>query len=346
MTGHGELELHAGKAVEITPGIHQITNAEHHALRALSNSGMADLAVSPLRYWYLHINPAPKEEADESAALRMGSAMHCAVLESEETFMSRYACKLDPSDWPVCLDTMDDLRKWHLAATGVKAGGTRKDEVIAQCLNVPGCPPILAEEERRFFAQNEGKTILTKEEWERVAGMAQALAEEPALRPILREGRPEVTMVAKDPETGVLLKARLDWYAPKFTLDLKSFTAKRGASIDRAVTDAIYYERYWVMAYFYDYVRRLATGEGHGSFDTVLAFAESDQPHETRIRSLLPKSGGSLNLYWETARIEVRQMIRLYAECLNKYGEEPWRNEQKVSPLQDEEVKQFAFRSE
>lgn len=328
-------------------GILDITMAEHHAIRALSNSGIRDLAVSPLRYWYQNINPAPVVEEEESKALRMGSALHCAVLESEETFESRYARELDPSDWPVCLDTIAEIREW-ITSQGHKPKGTRKDEVIGQALEIMKSGlveevPILQVEQRRHFALHEGKTVLKTDEWERIAGMTRAMAEEPALWPILAKGKSEVSIVAQDPETGVLLKARLDWMAPAVTLDLKTFTQKRGVSIDKSIGDAIYYERYWVQAYFYDYVRRLATGEGHDRIDFVLAFVESDQPHETRIKSLLPKIGGNVNLYWESARVEVQSRIRQYADFLAKYGDKPWREPQKIQNLTDEDVKQFAY---
>lgn len=332
---------------DVQLGILDITNAEHHAIRALSNSGMKDLAVSPLRYWYRWINPAPKPEAEEeSAAQKMGSALHCAVLESEETFESRYARALDPSDWPVCLDTIQEIRG-YITDKGEKPKGTRKDEVIGQALDlmkrIGEAVPILQVEQARFLAANEGKTIMHPDEWERLAGMTLALSEEPALKPILRAGKPEVSMVARDPETGVLLKARLDWMAPGVTLDLKTFTVKRGGSIDKAIHDAIYFEGYYKQAYFYDLVRRLATGEGQGRIDFVNAFVESDQPHETRIVKQVPKRGGSLNMYWETARIEVRQMIRLYADCVAKFGDDPWRDKQEISTLADEDIRQLSY---
>lgn len=329
----------------VQTGILDITNDEHHAIRALSNSGMKDLSVSPLRYWYRWINPAPKPEDEETASQRMGSALHCAVLESEEVFESRYVRAIDPSDWPVCLDTIQDIRGW-ITDKGHKPKGTRKDEVIAQAQSIMKElgeeVPILQVEQALFTASNEGKTVMHPDEWERLAGMAQALSEESALKPILRNGRPEVSMVARDPETGVLLKARLDWLSPRHTLDLKTFTCKRGASVDKSIHDAIYYEGYYRQAYFYDMVRRLATGEDR-SADFVFGFVESDQPHETRLKMLTPKRGGSLNLYWETARQEIRSMIRLYADCLAKYGDEPWRSKQDISTLADEDIKQLSY---
>ena len=324
-------------------GILDISNEEHHAIRALSNSGMKDLAVSSLRYWYHHINPAPREEEEETNAQRMGSALHCAVLEPEESFESRYARELDPSDWPVCLDTVKDIRDW-VADKGGKCKGVLKDEVVASALafmrEAGEEVPILANEQKRFFALHGHKTVMKVDEWERVAGMAQALLEEPALKPILAHGEPEVSMVAKDPDTGVLLKARLDWMAPGVTLDLKTFTAKRGASIDKAVADAIFYERYYIQAFFYSYVRKLVTGE---SSDFVLAFVESDQPHETRIKLLQPKRGSEPNLYWLQAQLEVRKYIRQYADLTARFGDAPWSYPQDIAPLVDEDIRQLSW---
>jgi hypothetical protein len=327
-------------------GLIDVTNEEHHAIRALSNSGMADLAVSTLRYWYHHVNPAPKPDDEETVSQRMGSALHCAVLESEQTFEERYACELDASVWPVCLDTIADIRGW-ITDKGHKPKGTAKADVTRQALDLMEAigerVPILEVEKARFFAQNKGKTILNVEEWERVAGMAQALLDEPSLKPILAKGCPEQTIVARDPETGVLLKSRLDWMHPKVTLDLKTFTQRRGKSIDKSIHDAIVYERYYIAAYFYSYVRSLASNEPLDRAVFVEAFVESDQPHETRIKSFMPKTGGNVNMYWELARVEVRRMIRLYADCLKKYGDEPWRDKQEVSTLTDEDVKSLAW---
>jgi hypothetical protein len=76
-----------------------------------------------------------------------------------------------------------------------------------------------------------------------------------------------------------------------------------------------------------------------------MAFVESDQPHEVRIRQLMPKVGGEVNMYWEHARIEVRDLIRKYANCLVRFGGSPWRDQQEIQALTDEDVHQFAYRS-
>ncbi|MCU1326626.1 MAG: hypothetical protein JWN34_1996 [Bryobacterales bacterium] len=337
--------LPATQALGVFPNM---TRAEYDAIPALSNSGMKHLAISPLRYWFHCVNPdRPEEGEEETKAMRMGSAFHCAVLESAETFDSRYARALDPSDWPVCLETADDIKGW-IREKGGTPKGTRKADWIEQAqllmfqLGVE--VPILELEKSRHFAKNADKQILRVDEWDRITGMTQALLKEPKLAEILSNGKPEVSIISKDPDTGVLLKCRQDWMAPRHTVDLKSFTQMRGKSIDKSIHDAIYYERYWVQGFLYDKIRRLETQERPGDVDTVYAFVESEQPHETRLKRLQPKLGSEVNLYWEAARQEVRSLTRLYVDCLDKYGlTTPWASPQEIESLTDEDVRQFSY---
>jgi hypothetical protein len=154
---------------------------------------------------------------------------------------------------------------------------------------------------------------------------------------VLRRGEPEASLFATCPETGVTLKCKLDWKTPDETWDLKTFTAKRGVSVDKAVHDAMFYEGYLRQAWFYNYVRTLAQPGYKGPF--VFAFVESEPPHEVRIKKLVP--GG--DLYWIQAGIEVRGLIRLYADCVERWGEKPWREERSVEKLADEDIKQLAY---
>jgi hypothetical protein len=136
------------------------------------------------------------------------------------------------------------------------------------------------------------------------------------------------------------LKGRLDWVTPTVTLDIKTFTQKRGKSIDQSVADAIYYEGYHAQAYRYAMLRGWPKWDGKH----VVAFVESDPPHEVRLRSLGPKSDGQANLYWTTAQMQTRQLIRLYKKCMDHFGkDQPWRYAQEIDPLLDEEMKGLVF---
>jgi hypothetical protein len=324
----------------------RMSAAEYFDAPGLSYSQMKDLAVSPLRFWFRWINPERVIE-EPTPEMRLGSALHCAVLEPD-VFLDRYASKIGPEDFDGCLETIEDIRLW-IRSKGQTPKGTRKADVIEQAVSIDASVPIFDVLERRHFAQHNGKVMLPRDDWDRVYAAAKALQAEPKLQAILSEGgQSEFCILVRDPETGVRLKGRLDWVTEKTILDLKTFSQKRGKSIDKTVTDAIYWEQYHLQGYFYSLLMALFAGLDPTSGPQkvqryVLAFVESEQPHEVRIRSLLPKAAAQVNMLWETARIEVRNLIRLYAACSEKYGTKPWRDPSDVEPLVDEEFPALAY---
>ena len=75
----------------------------------------------------------------------------------------------------------------------------------------------------------------------------------------------------------------------------------------------------------------------------MFGFVESDEPHEVRIKTLNPSNGQGSNVYWEVAGANVRKLIRLYAQCVEKYGNKPWRDHQDAADLMDEDIPQLAY---
>jgi PDDEXK-like domain of unknown function (DUF3799) len=312
-----------------------VTYAEYSQTPGLSHSALEDLAVSPLRYWYKWINQ--ERPADEpTPQMQFGSAVHCAVLEPAE-FDKRYAAEVEVPEG--CLDTVADLRSF-LDRNGLKAKGNLKADIIAQVQAVSPEVPILAVLEAQHAIATAGKIVFKAADYKRVQRAAESLLNEPRIQEILEDGEPECWEHRTDPETGVGLRALLDWKHPKLTLDLKTFTQKREKSIDQTVVDAIWYEGYYRQAVFYGLVRGWPK-EFNGEF--VLAFVESEPPHETRIRSIRPKAAGQFSMLWERGRVEIQNAIRRYAELREHFGERPWRYAQDVSVLEDEEVKPLAF---
>jgi hypothetical protein len=323
----------------------QDTWTDYAAIPALSNSGMHDLAISPLRFWFHHIRP-DREPKEETREMRFGSALHCAVLEPA-CFEQRYCREIDAADIEGCLVTCDDIRQW-LRDQGRHPKGTKKADLIAQALEWNPEAPILDVLKAQDEAANAGKIRLSADEWERVEGCADALRNEPAIQALLAEGSSEVTLTATDPDTGVPLKGRLDWLTPKAILDLKTFSQQRGKSIDKCITDAIWYERYHRQAWLYSHIDALASGRDKRTGaqlgrDFVLAFVESEPPHEVRIRVLRSGTSGNPNLYWTTAMHEARGLMRVYADCVERFGDKPWRFEQDVDPLIDEDIPQLLY---
>jgi hypothetical protein len=291
----------------------------------------------------MRINPdRPKDEPTPS--MQFGSALHAAVLEPN-AFLDRYACAINPEEYPGMLDTMEELRGW-LKEHGVQPKGTRKEEVIAQVRLVTPEVPIFAVLKAQHAAENQGKVIFSVEDWARIYACAKALRDEPALQKLLSDpaGQFEVKLSAVEPETGVLLRSKQDWVTQGWTLDLKTFVQKRDKSLDRSIADAIYYEDYLRQAWVYTTIRQLQPGASQKAPPSfALAFVESDPPHEVRIRVLRPTTGGEANVYWMRSQAKAMALIRLYANCVRIFGTDPWRSPQEMDPLIDDEMPQLSF---
>ena len=70
-----------------------ISNAEYHADPAVSASHLHAVAASPYHYWSRFLDPN-RPVIEPTAAMRLGSLVHCAVLEPDE-LNSRYAIAPD-----------------------------------------------------------------------------------------------------------------------------------------------------------------------------------------------------------------------------------------------------------
>jgi len=66
-----------------------MNNADYHADPAVSASHLHAIAKSPQHYWSRFLDPQ-RQPVEPTAAMRLGSLVHCAVLEPEELH-KRYA---------------------------------------------------------------------------------------------------------------------------------------------------------------------------------------------------------------------------------------------------------------
>ena len=66
-----------------------ISNEEYHADPAISASQLKEICKSPFHYWKRYVDP-DRSPSEPTAAMRLGSLVHCAVLEPNE-LLQRYA---------------------------------------------------------------------------------------------------------------------------------------------------------------------------------------------------------------------------------------------------------------
>lgn len=124
---------------------------------------------------------------EETAALRIGTAIHCATLEPER-FARAYVVQPDLGDGRT------------------KAGKAARAEW----------------EETR----DRSAIVLDADEHELVVRCSTEARAHPAVRDLLRGGRVEEVLTWTDEETGVACKGRLDYLSPGYVLDLKSTRAE------------------------------------------------------------------------------------------------------------------------
>lgn len=125
---------------------------DYHAHTAISHSKLETFRRRPALYHKKYITKTlPKEAA--SASFRVGSAVHCAVLEPDE-FCNRYTWKPDTID----RRTKEGKERWA-----------------------------------NFEMQNLGKTIIDQDEWAEVAKIGSAVFDHPLASQLLDQGEAELT---------------------------------------------------------------------------------------------------------------------------------------------------------
>jgi len=136
-------------------------------------------AKSPKHFyakWPYNPNFDPEVEAEESAAFTIGRAAHHLYL-GEDDFALQFI------ERPKKLNTKD--------------GYVSMERPPARSCRLPEA------------AEAGGRTVLTPNDIKIIRGMARSLADEPLAIDLL-QGAVEQTLIAKDPETGIWLKARPD----------------------------------------------------------------------------------------------------------------------------------------
>lgn len=232
-----------------------LPNADYHGGEADSKSTLDIVRKAPVK---LRAYRTGKIERKTTAAQALGSALHCLVLEPE-VFAQAYALPFIAPEG--ALNTTDDL-KAALTEAGVPfKAATKKDGLIDLVReNVPGVV-ILGDAFAAYSEANEGKEIITVEEWDRLHRMRDALMAHPSASKLLAgAGEPELSAYwlqpVVDPETGEHIKdadgnpaylhmrCRPDlWRYDGILVDLKT-TSPECASVEdfpRSVDDWRYY---------------------------------------------------------------------------------------------------------
>lgn len=182
-----------------------------------------------------------EEVFETTPSMVLGSALHCAVLEPD-SYEARFvvAPKFDRR---------------------TKAG----KEAFAE-----------------WESQNAGKTVLTPDQATAVEGMRESIFRHKLLRALWtnNRGESEVTILSRDDDTGLALKARIDRVFPdlRIALDLKTCASAAPLDFARAVANF----RYDVQASFYKDLLEKPTAHGE-EWNFFFVAVENKAPYSVAV---------------------------------------------------------------
>lgn len=191
---------------------------------------------------------------------------------------------------------------YHVTPEGYNRAATKKwaDELAAEQVAI-----------------EDGKIVLSHSQNEAVIAMADALRRVPMAAASFRNGEPEKTLAWKDKETGVWLRVRPDFLprAKRLIPDYKTASSANPKDFQRAIWDYGYHRQ---AALYIDGIEAI-TGQKPEAFYFVVQ--EKEAPYIVSIIGLQ-----DTDIEW--GRLQNRQAIRTFAECLAKdrwpaYTEEP-----------------------
>jgi hypothetical protein len=245
---------------------------------SMARSMFPDLrfGICPAHFWaFWKGNPdAPKQDEDPEWAA-FGSAAHALIL-GDENFEENYVVRPVRSDFPDALETMADMRA-YLDGNGAphKASDT-KDILIDRCQDEDPEVMIWSEILSEFERRRGNRRVISSDDFRAIQAMSQSLAGHPAVQAGLLEGQAEISIVARDPVTGIFLKSRLDNLpANAVQTDLKTTGFNLPGRRQREITDKLYFAQLaWGRM-----VRRLV--DGVVATENSIIFVGKPYPHFT-----------------------------------------------------------------
>lgn len=216
------------------PGIYLgMPEDEYFAAPALGSSDMKALYIDPESWWWEKRPESPlREEAERDPnAVKLGKAVHMALLEGLDKYRAHYAIKPDRRNYPGALETVEQMKAW-LRERELKVGGNRP-QLIERILDED---PTALVWDAIVEQVLQGRTDLTRQQDARIQLTRRFIERDEELVKLLDPGLSEVSVFWKDKTTGALMRARFDRLSVFGPSDLKSFTRRRNA---RPLTGAL-----------------------------------------------------------------------------------------------------------
>lgn len=212
----------------VTGVFYNLAIDDYHGGAGVSKSALDDYRKAPHLYWSNRFDPTKPPEEKKASHLQ-GHLLHCAFLEPDQ-FGARYVTV--PEDAP---------RKPSITQRNAKKPSAETLEAINWW--------------DRFNLDNEGKEIITPDDYTLAWKQADSLRKIKAISTLAVNGKPEVSAYWTDPVTGLYCRCRPDWVSPfgdqgDILLDIKGaadwrtdvFSRRQATPLRYHVQDAFYSE--------------------------------------------------------------------------------------------------------
>jgi hypothetical protein len=355
----------------------------YHAIHACSASGLKHMSISSMDYWASSLLN-PENEREEKAAKasgqltprQLGQAYHTFICEGPVKFSERYAVALDKDVMkmeaaakkvPFCVTTAD--LRIAIDEAGAKPKGTAKEPLIEQLLDLVPEAMVWDREVAIHSEVHAGKLMISPTLFRRIAIAHAMIAGDPQLKSAFTGGHAEVSLFWYDEETGVPMKARLDYLKMNHLVDLKSFGNQQGKPIQRAIDSAISNNKYYVPVAVYlegiEAVKKLVkekkgdavfrfyadgTECGDTAEDVSWCWKWAHQPEPEVLfvfqqTGIAPVTRGrimTLGSHYTATKWAVGYLRRKWKRCALAYGTDPWLDFEPVVATVDEELPPWA----
>ena len=231
---------------------------EYLAIKRVSKSAIKKLRVSPADFWadsWLNPNKeelTPEQERGRKLAMVVGRAYHAARLEPEKyaaTYV-RELSKADFADEKGFVSTGTEM-KAALKDCGEKMSGNVMEQ--AERLKAAGHPGKIWQIELAAWEATlkPDQIALPAKIYEEIEEDVRRIKSSPVIHDLLSGGAPEVSVLWNCPETGIPMKARLDYLKSEKWVEFKTFANPSSKNLNQCIMDAVKYNRYYIDAVCY-----------------------------------------------------------------------------------------------
>lgn len=279
---------------QLIEGIYlDLPNDVYHALPALSSSGLKKFMSSPAHYYRDYLSGIERKRTNtQRRTLDTGTHAHSLVLEPGG-YYDQFFRDVIPSDYPDALHTATQIEE-QLVALDLKKSGT-KAEKIERLLEADPTAQVFDKirEDNCLKRGERGTTMLEGEEvecfgdkvpvdgqiWDDAHRAQETVRSHAEADAYIQYGLPEVTIIARDPITGLMLKVKFDWLRfDDEAVDLKTTRSTKPEEFKRQLLNL----HYDLQQAFYCHVAKLAGIEIRSFVFVTVEFVEADicQPYE------------------------------------------------------------------